>query len=393
MANAQVGIGTPTPADSSMLEVAADDKGVLIPRVSLVKLDDFAPITGNKVESMLIYNKGTVVPKGFYYWNETKWSKITTRDELDKIIEGVVSGDVQSFKNILNYLVPSNPNNPIGNDLTHTAMLYDEKDGLFYGMAYDAATDSYTRKEIKLKDFVTAAETKTKIMKSVVTANGKLPEFTASKTAPVGANVKKGDVFYQYLGENGEINYINMSSDVLNVIQNNEDIMQQISNIVKKGGNVYFTDVAVDGIPAQSLYQINDKDKKEIIEITSSVLNVIKNNIAKINDILSANVVEGTVVNVGRKIEGLNVYSSKQKIKITGAVTEGMDLSKLIDGKKKVERIVSVSVYNSKNAMVANAITDIVITNNKLAFNIGQGKLYTILPADTYDAIVEFTAE
>lgn len=391
MANAQVGIGTPLPADSSMLEVSAEDKGVLIPRVLLVNESDFAPIKGTSVESMLVYNIGTAMDKGFYYWSGSKWSKITTREELDTIIQSVVSGDVESFRELLNYLVPSNPGNKTPQE--HSAMLYDEKEGLFFSMIYDSAANAYTRKDINMKAVVTDLETRTNILKSVVTKDGELPEFTVSNRKPVDAEVKAGDVFYQYLGENGEINYINMSSDVLNVIQNNENIMQEITNITKKGGNVYYTEVEVDGIPANSLYQINDKDEKVIIDIKSTVMNVIKQNLEEIRNDLSTNVVEGTVVNIGNKIDGKNVYSIKQKVTITGAVTTGVDLSKLIEGKTKVERIVSVSIYDNKKVLVSNSITDATISNNRLAFNIGQGKLYTILPSGDYDAIVEFTAE
>lgn len=130
------------------------------------------------------------------------------------------------------------------------------------------------------------------------------------------------------------------------------------------------------------------------IDITSNVLNIIKQNIEEIKNDLSTNVVDNTVVNTGNKIDGKTVYSIKQKIAITGAVTTGVDLSNLIEEKTKVERIVTVNVYNDKKVLVSNSITDTVIgSDNKLAFNIGQGKLYTILPTANYEAIVEFTAE
>jgi len=63
-----------TPPDpSAMLDVQADDKGLLIPRVALTSTTDQSTIA-SPVTSLLVYNTNTasdVVP-GFYYW-EAKW--------------------------------------------------------------------------------------------------------------------------------------------------------------------------------------------------------------------------------------------------------------------------------------------------------------------------------
>ena len=42
---AQVGIGTTTPDSSSMLEVDATDKGILVPRIAIADLNTAAPET------------------------------------------------------------------------------------------------------------------------------------------------------------------------------------------------------------------------------------------------------------------------------------------------------------------------------------------------------------
>ncbi|GAC1423618.1 MAG: hypothetical protein NVS9B7_27760 [Flavisolibacter sp.] len=79
--NGQVGIGTPTPAASSMLEVQSTDKGLLIPRVALTATNVAAPIT-TPATSLLVYNTATttganLVQPGFYYWNGTGWVSIS----------------------------------------------------------------------------------------------------------------------------------------------------------------------------------------------------------------------------------------------------------------------------------------------------------------------------
>ncbi|WP_194850337.1 hypothetical protein [Nonlabens antarcticus] len=77
---AQVGIGTILPKESSILDVDASDKGVLIPRVSLTGLTDQATIEGALVESLLVYNTSVNasqgINKGFYYWDGVKWVKL-----------------------------------------------------------------------------------------------------------------------------------------------------------------------------------------------------------------------------------------------------------------------------------------------------------------------------
>ena len=64
---------------SAMFEVAAPNKGVLIPRVSLTSQDDINTII-SPATSLLVYNTATAgnstnhVSPGFYYWNGSRWN-------------------------------------------------------------------------------------------------------------------------------------------------------------------------------------------------------------------------------------------------------------------------------------------------------------------------------
>jgi len=75
IAQAQVGIGTTSPAGGSLLDISSADKGILIPRVDITDLSTAAPVTGDLTnsESLLVYNTNTTTGKGFYYWDGTQW--------------------------------------------------------------------------------------------------------------------------------------------------------------------------------------------------------------------------------------------------------------------------------------------------------------------------------
>jgi hypothetical protein len=80
-ANSQsVGISSTvvTPDASSMLDIQATNKGLLIPRVALTATNNAAPIAA-PATSLMVYNTATAgvapnnVTPGYYYWNGTMW--------------------------------------------------------------------------------------------------------------------------------------------------------------------------------------------------------------------------------------------------------------------------------------------------------------------------------
>jgi hypothetical protein len=77
-----VGIGTNTPNSSAKLEISANDKGVLIPRISIANLNAAAPVT-SPVVSLLVYNTNASTGLGYHYWNGTQWVKILDNNNID----------------------------------------------------------------------------------------------------------------------------------------------------------------------------------------------------------------------------------------------------------------------------------------------------------------------
>ncbi|MCC5924128.1 MAG: hypothetical protein JJT77_10100 [Crocinitomicaceae bacterium] len=70
-----IGINTSgVPANAgAALDIEFEDKGLLIPRVDIADLSNYAPISGPATESMLVYNTNTTTGRGFYYWDGAEW--------------------------------------------------------------------------------------------------------------------------------------------------------------------------------------------------------------------------------------------------------------------------------------------------------------------------------
>jgi hypothetical protein len=72
-ANGAVGIGTTTPNASSLLEIKSTTKGILVPRMTMAQRNAISlPAMG-----LLIYQTNNT--PGFYYYNGTAWTAITTK--------------------------------------------------------------------------------------------------------------------------------------------------------------------------------------------------------------------------------------------------------------------------------------------------------------------------
>ncbi len=86
LVNAQgVGINTTVPDGSSILDVSASDKGILIPRVALTSTTDVTTITNGNVVSLLVFNTATIadIVPGYYYWDGMTWKALETDADAD----------------------------------------------------------------------------------------------------------------------------------------------------------------------------------------------------------------------------------------------------------------------------------------------------------------------
>ena len=86
---AQVGIGTSSPNSSSQLDVISNNKGILIPRITLTGTTDATTISNGNVNSLLVFNTQTIadIIPGYYYWYVNKWIRLGSEGSVTNLID------------------------------------------------------------------------------------------------------------------------------------------------------------------------------------------------------------------------------------------------------------------------------------------------------------------
>ncbi len=116
-----VGIGGKRIDKAAMLDIQATNKGVLIPRISLEETTVLHG--GTNPEGIIVYNNGTALAPGFYYWNGTKWDMLTNTEyvsnelseletRIDTQINNIINGG-QTEETDISYLVSYNPDTKV----------------------------------------------------------------------------------------------------------------------------------------------------------------------------------------------------------------------------------------------------------------------------------------
>lgn len=111
---AQVGIGTLSPSKSAQLEVVANNKGILIPRVPLKSITDAVTISNGNVESLLVFNtnpSGTL-KRGYYYWLDNKWNRVVNDTDLNEVIKtaALIDGTNTTVESSVDAIDPNKTN-------------------------------------------------------------------------------------------------------------------------------------------------------------------------------------------------------------------------------------------------------------------------------------------
>lgn len=90
VAFSQVGIGTPSPDASSILELDSTDKGLLISRVNLTSVDQDLDGVSGQATGLMVYNTGTILSPGFYFWNGSEWRMFDSTSAASPVITNLI---------------------------------------------------------------------------------------------------------------------------------------------------------------------------------------------------------------------------------------------------------------------------------------------------------------
>lgn len=382
LGHAQVGIGTKRPVESAQLQIVADNKGVLLPKVALQSLKSFKPVNGDGAVStgLVIFNttinKAEKLSEGYYYWNGGQWLKLVDSEEISK-------------------LIPTLPETDPSAEGNGRFVIFNKKENKFY-IAFKDENGKDVTEVIDMKPVVQEAETKTSISRRVDTTEK--GEYVLSTEDP---KVKEGAIVYKYASEDGDY-YINMSSDIYNAIQNNKEVKEIINNTVNQymsqGGNVYFGKVT--GKDGDVLYrkEFDDKGKETIhvIDIGESILNIFNDQSSKIVQEIKNQLgynVTAKVVSTGNKFEDKQIMTFKGIVKIENLNAETGGVLIPGDYQSKIDKVYAIKLFDSKGHALNVATTDIDVVNGIIEFSLGSGNYYTTLPAGNYTVVIEFTAK
>ncbi|MEN2402990.1 hypothetical protein GKZ90_0024605 [Flavobacterium sp. MC2016-06] len=135
-ASAQVGMMGNKPDKSAVLDLGVDNKGLLLPRLSLTSLTDKTSINGsNPATGLMVFNTNSTLTNGigFYYWDGSIWKKLIAAGEIqgDNLGNHIAEQDLNmNSKNItaVNTITAVNAN-VTAKTTTQTAQITKSTDG------------------------------------------------------------------------------------------------------------------------------------------------------------------------------------------------------------------------------------------------------------------------
>lgn len=419
--HAQVGVGTLSPSESTVLDIHAKDRGGLFPRVHLKDLNELDPVIGKKgdlkIKGLVVFNINpnpnlqdkdlAGKSEGFYVWSGTSWDRLTTRSEILKLIgDNNSNQSLEEIWAVINQLI--NQTKP-GESLKGTSVvLYDFDKEQFYTLVKDDKDNVVSSEVVDLTNVIQKAETKSLINRGEVIADGQKPELVKSLNYDQ-TKLKKGQIFYEYLGEERDKDgkqipfYLDITGDVKKTITNNQEVQQIFEETVNKflteGGNVFYGDHDEDGnaVTEDVLYSyvINNmtgKREKKIINITETLREILKNEnfIKELKEAVSYNI-SSAITQTNIKYEGkvVNVFSSTATVNSLDAEVVGVEFPDEVG--IKALNIFDIKLYSLEGKLITVGITDIKYDGGLLDFSLGSGGLYTPITAGSYKVVVQFT--
>jgi hypothetical protein len=396
VANAQVGIGTPTPNSAAALDVEAPKRGMLIPRVDLTSTIENEPIdvdAADMPESLLVYNENEEndVTPGFYYWvkgTPDHWERIVNQEQLDEVINQLYQ-NFENFHELINYIAPTNPDAPTPTAYTHHTVVWNEVTETFQFVKYDG--NQYYTTDIDLLSLVQDLETNTHIEEANTgsAADGDL------------------EIIFSYEHElhikdpaNNDPDLMNITQAIIDSIEGNTNLQTTITNLFEGGASVFYgTANGTFATPVLYYLLAGVPTRIDTAVVLDGIKNATDSQIREIKDELGNNY--NTVVYTGDTwVDNKKIYKGIYSATVTGgsallAAPINLDPSNNFTAMGSIVSIRLLS--NAGNNIINTATTDVVLNPiaKTLSFRIGTGGMYVVLdPADiTIKVLVEFSAD
>lgn len=392
VANAQVGIGTPEPHESAVLDITAGKKGLLIPRIALSSTLDNS-LDGTEPNSLLIYNTTTAgadpneVTEGFYYWLNDHWERIVNQQQLDDVINQLYQ-NLANIHELINYIAPTNPDAPTPAVLTHHTLVWDENDETFKFVKYNSGTEEYYTTAVDLLSLIQDLETNTRI------------EDASTGTAAAGDL----EIIFSYEHElhlkdpaNHDADLMNITQAIINSIEGNTDLQETIINLFEGGASVFYG-TANGAFATPVLYYLLAGVPTRID--TAVVLDGIKNasdsQIREIKDELGNDY--GSVVYTGNTwVDDKKIYKGIYTATVVGKTAKLDSAINLDPGNSftSIGKIISIRLLTMGDTIINTATTGVTLVGENLDFFIGTGNMYTVLDENDMNikVLVEFSAD
>ncbi len=388
--HAQMSIGAPRPDQSSQLDVISEDKGILIPRVSLQNVTDQITITNGNVESLLVFNTtdSEHITPGYYYWFENKWHRLTNED--DRVSSELTKNPDGSYTHI--------SGSGVTTQLSVGGNLVKNGDGSY------TFTDSKGDEVIIEKPSVSTLVENADGSYTYTNEDGTKTELAKETTSTL---VKQTDGSYVYTNEEGNTVSLSVGG---NLVKNTDGSYTFTDS---KGDEVIIEKPSVSTLVKNAdgsyTYTNEDGTKTELAkETTSTLVKQLDGSYVYTNEKgvetslpVGGNLVEnadgtytftkpdGSIIIVKSKAKnGLNVESTSNTIKLGGELTEATTITTKTGNTLTID---GSSDLNQK-ALIVKGDVDItgVLDPTKLVFSNAAGTHSSYIPNTNGQYEIEF---
>ena len=325
---AQQGFGTNRPDRSAAVEIRSSNKGLLIPRVKLTGLEDTSTIS-NPANSLLVFNDGTAISQGYYYWKADSSTANTPGKWIPFVDQSNLNFTLTSFENTMVLGLPNG--------------------------------------DSKTADIISSIEITYPSFDTTVSNSKRIARFSVNK--------KDADLRYEEFFAHG----LHVTNGLNGAIATSGDEVGKF--VVKLGGNLTEpTTIHTQGNAVKIQGLVNQGTTPLVDLVSDSSVTALNNNVVAVGNIVDGTLKVATpkdVVTAGIQndltVDGTNltstVNSDSSTVDLTDVIRLGQETVKLISSDT------SVAITSSVDTSTTNKIVtyDLKVAGVNDAIEVGNG--------------------